>query len=289
LAERYYGKLSSPLKNRLLEFRSTHRPQQIDCGGESWTYYVGGSGDATVILLPGGLGVAEPWFDCMLEWESHFRVVALSYPCIREMRSAVDAIAATFQREGAQKRYLLGTSLGGEIAQAFLRDRPGELDKVILGNTGAANAVYGKKLERQLPLTRLFNIGFLFSLIKLAAKKRAASILRPYLGESELAFWLAYMNDIIENAYTRDLMQSQFNVLIQFARNYGGGIEVSSSTRMLILEADDDTMFSAERRSQLQASYPGASMKTFPNGGHLLAITRRDEYVNAITSFLLDE
>ena len=58
---------------------------------------------------------------------------------------------------------------------------------------------------------------------------------------------------------------------------------------MLILEADDDTMFSAERRSQLRASYPGASMKTFPNGGHLLAITRRDEYVNAITSFLLDE
>ena len=33
LAERYYSKLSSPLKNRLLEFRSTHRPQQIDCGG----------------------------------------------------------------------------------------------------------------------------------------------------------------------------------------------------------------------------------------------------------------
>jgi pimeloyl-ACP methyl ester carboxylesterase len=97
------------------------------------------------------------------------------------------------------------------------------------------------------------------------------------------------LNDIIENAYTRDLMQSQFNVLIQFARNYGGGIEASSSTRMLILEADDDAMFSAERRSQLRALYPWASMKTFLSGGHLLAITRGDEYVNAVSSFLLDE
>ena len=44
--------------------------------------------------------------------------------------------------------------------------------------------MYGKKLERRLPLTRLFNIGFLFSLIKLAAKKRAVSILKPYLRES---------------------------------------------------------------------------------------------------------
>ena len=87
----------------------------------------------------------------------------------------------------------------------------------------------------------------------------------------------------------RDLMQSQFNVLIQFARNYGGGIEASSSTRMLILEADDDAMFSAEWRSQLRTLYPWASMKTFLRGGHLLAITRGDEYLNAVSSFLLDE
>jgi len=106
------------------------------------------------------------------------------------MRSPVDAIAAVFQREGAQNRHLLGTSLGGEIAQAFLRDRPGELYKAILGNTGEANAAYGKKLERKLPLTRMFNAGFLFSLIRLAAKKRVVNILKPYLGESELAFWL---------------------------------------------------------------------------------------------------
>ena len=287
LQAHYYAHLHSPLKDRLLHFRESHRPFQMTSEQGSWTYLAGGAGAITLVLLPGGLGVAEPWFDCMLEWERSFRVIAISYPCIPNVNSAVNAISAVLERERASRCGLLGTSLGGEIGQAFLRDRPGELDSLILGNTGEANAKYGKKLQRLMPVTKLFQNGLAFSLIKRMAKKRVMSLLTPYISGDELAFWEAYMKDIIDNQYSPDLMKSQFNVLRDFACNYGGPIPAPPRTRTMIIEALDDKMFPGPRRQNLKALFPGAPVQTFAEGGHLLPITRRDQYVARVRDFIV--
>jgi len=282
----YYASVRSPLKDRLLHFRESHHTVQITGPEGTWSYFAGGDGDTTLVLLPGGLGVAEPWFDCMLAWERRFRVIAVSYPCIPNVGSAVRAISSVLEQEGTGRHCLLGTSMGGEIAQAFLRDRPGTLQALILGNTGEANAKYGKKLDSQMPMTRLFDNRLAFPLIKLVAKRRVLSLLTPYISGDDLAFWKAYMNDIIDNQYSPDLMKSQFNVLRDFATHYSGPIAVPPPTQMLIVESQDDKMFPAARRESLKALFPAARVKTFPDGGHLLAITRRDQYVAEVNDFI---
>lgn len=286
LHEHYYRGIRSPLKERLFHFRESHCAVQVDSNGDTWSYFVGGASETTLVLLPGGLGVAEPWFDCMLDWERHFRVVAISYPRIRDVSSAVRAISSILEREGGSRRCLLGTSLGGEIAQAFLRDRPLELTKIILGNTGEANADYGEKLRRKMPIIKLFDNRIAFSLIKLVAKRRVLGLVSPYVSGDELAFWKAYMNDIIDNQYSSDLMQSQFDVLRDFATNYSGPLELSPRTGMLIIEAEDDKMFSPVRRQSLKRFFPAARVKTFDRGGHLLPLTKRNEYVAEVSSFI---
>jgi pimeloyl-ACP methyl ester carboxylesterase len=284
--EKYYSGIRSPLKDRLVQFLESHPLQRIDASGERWTYFAGGSGKETLVLLPGGLGIAEPWFDCMLDWERQFRVVAISYPLVTSASSAVQAIATVLERESAGRSYLLGTSLGGEIAQAFLRQRPGQLSRVVLGNTGEANADYGKKLKRQMPLMKLFTTRFAFALLKVAARNRVLKLLKPYLSNDDLEFWTAYMTDVIDNEYSPDLMRSQFNVLQDFATHYTGAIKIPPATEMLIVEAEDDIMFSQERREKLKSIFPAARVKTYTGGGHLLAITKRSEYVADITKFL---
>lgn len=284
--ERYYYGIRSPLKDKLAQFLEGHPIQQISASGERWTYFAGGSGEETLVLLPGGLSIAEPWFDCMLDWERQFRVIAISYPCIANANSAIEAIEAVLKRESAKRSHLVGTSLGGEIAQAFLRKKPHRFSKIVLGNTGEANKDYGKKLERQMPITRLFSIRLAFALLRVAAKRSVLKLIKPYLPAEELAFWKAYMADVIDHEYSPELMRSQFNVLYDFATNYTGEIELPPATGMLIVEAEDDIMFPMQRRNKLKELFPAAQVKTFASGGHLLAITRRDEYVAEITRFL---
>jgi pimeloyl-ACP methyl ester carboxylesterase len=223
----------------------------------------------------------------MIDWESHFRVIAINYPAIADMQSAVRAISNILAKEAVGPAYLLGTSLGGEIAQAFIRERPREFAKVVLGNTGEANAEYGKKLKRQAPITRLFYTDVGFSLIKFAAKRRVMSLLAPYVSKGELGFWKEYMTEIVDRQYSTKLMRSQFNLLQDFAAKYADSSWTASDPKIFIIESDDDAMFTRERRERLKMLYSSARVKTFKRGGHLLPVTQKADYVKEVTAFLL--
>ena len=94
------------------------------------------------------------------------------------------------------------------------------------------------------------------------------------------------MNDIIENEYSPELMRSQFEVLRDFALHYPGAFPVLKPTDVIIIEAEDDKMFPPSRRKNLRSLLPGVKVKTFRQGGHLLAITRRDEYITEVRDFI---
>ncbi|NTV63442.1 MAG: hypothetical protein HGA65_07880, partial [Oscillochloris sp.] len=65
---------------QLAIFRSTHRPIRATLGGTEWSYIVGGSGKATLLLLPGAPGIAEMAFPYIAAFERRYRVIAPSYP-----------------------------------------------------------------------------------------------------------------------------------------------------------------------------------------------------------------
>jgi pimeloyl-ACP methyl ester carboxylesterase len=283
----YYDGVASPLKERLFRFRNSHPAKAIIVNGKSWQYYANINRDPTLVLLPGGLGIAEAWFDCMLQWESDYRVIAISYPAVDSVREVAAAIQAVLQREGAKQVALLGTSLGGYVAQALIREHPDLFTHVILGNTGVATPEYHRKLETQYPIAKLFINRYAFGLIKFAAKRKISESLGLLNGEDRI-FWKAYMTDVIDNHYSPGHMRTQFMVALDFARNHVSiAIDpIAGKERILIIEADDDNAIPKDRRDKLKGQFPEAQVKTFHRGGHLLPVTQRDEYVRTIGDFL---
>lgn len=283
----YYDGVTSPLKERLFRFRSSYPAKSIVVNGKSWEYFAKGESDPTLVLLPGGIGVAEAWFDCMLEWQGDYRVIAISYPAVDSVSEVISAIRAVLEREGAQQVALLGTSLGGYVAQALIRENPGTLTHAILANTGAATPEYHRKLEKQYPIVRLLINRFTFGMIKSASRRKVLEMLEFLKGE-EQAFWRAYMTDIIDNQYSCGNMLTQFKVALDFARRYVSVATdaIPGKEKILIIEAEDDSAISRERRRKLKDLFPAAQVKTFQHGGHLLPITQRDEYISTISKFL---
>lgn len=283
----YYDGVISPLKERLFRFRSSYPAKSITVNSKSWEYFAKGECDPTLVLLPGGIGVAEAWFDCMLQWQNYYRVIAISYPAVDSTGEVIAAIKAVLAREGAQRVALLGTSLGGYVAQALIRENPGMLTHAILANTGVATPEYRRKLEKQYPIVRLLINRFTFGMIRFAAKRKVLELLE-FLGGEEQAFWRAYMTDIIDNQYSCGNMRTQFKVALDFARSdvSGAAGATPGRERVLIIESEDDTAISKDRREKLKDRFPGAKVKTFQRGGHLLPITQRDEYVSTISEFL---
>ena len=50
------------LRQELAAFRSSHPLRRLKVEGIEWEYLLGGSGPASVVLLPGGLGVGDIYF-----------------------------------------------------------------------------------------------------------------------------------------------------------------------------------------------------------------------------------
>jgi pimeloyl-ACP methyl ester carboxylesterase len=75
-------------------------------------------------------------------------------------------------------------------------------------------------------------------------------------------------------------------LLIDFALHYDTKASEKQCVAMLIVVSEDDLYFKADSRAKLRALYPEAEVRSFNSGGHLLAITKRDEYVELVAEFV---
>src|ERR671937_706415 len=75
-------------------FRAVCATQQRLIDGHAWAYIQRGSGAQAVLILPGGLAVAETAFRYIQRLEARYRVLAPTYPeTMTTMAELVDGLA----------------------------------------------------------------------------------------------------------------------------------------------------------------------------------------------------
>jgi hypothetical protein len=97
---------------RLLKFRSEHPCKRINVAGVEWEYISGGNGTEILLVLSGGLRVAEATFGLIQMFEDTCRVIAPTYPPLNTMGEIVDGIAAILDAEQVSDVFVLGQSYG---------------------------------------------------------------------------------------------------------------------------------------------------------------------------------
>ncbi|HYJ78102.1 MAG TPA: alpha/beta hydrolase [Longimicrobiaceae bacterium] len=259
--------------------------QQQTVDGIEWSYSDRGPKQAEVLLvLPGALGAIDLAGAVLDGLAGDRRVVALAYPAVPTMTALCDGIVGLLDRLAISRADVLGSSLGGYVAQCLVRRHPDRVGHLVLSHT----FVLGPRDARRFRLANRISAWIPAPLFRALLRVRLRSVLRPLAraGRREdvdallrsaavgslTAATVARFNDwMMEGALA-------FPITPHDLAGHGGGV--------MIIESGDDPVIRPRDRAALRAAYPAARVCTFRGGGHATSLVMPDAYARAVTAFL---
>jgi len=287
LFDQIYREVPPEQKEQLRTFRVTHSVRYFEANNVIWHYITCGQGPETLVLLAGGVRFGEVWFQLIKALEHDYRLIVPTYPPLTTMADLVDGIAAILEIEQVLWTHMLGTSLGGCLAQCFVRKYPDWVDHLILSNTSVPSAMpatldyVSLKILSVLP-TRL---------LRLLTKHNLLKIMSMSVPDTDRAFWKAFWEEktILHIRHmTRSELMSPGKCLLDYAKNHTFSTDDLDGwpRKIAIIESDDDPAFKPPAREALRKLYPQAQVHTFPKAGHTPGYSNPEEYTAVVKRFL---
>jgi pimeloyl-ACP methyl ester carboxylesterase len=277
------GDIALDLSYRLESFRRTHPYKQIQVEGRKWRYIVGGQGERTLLLLPGGTLVPDTYFVLLEDLEQVYRVIVPAYAAVPTMAELVTGAAAILDREGVERAAVMGSSFGGYVAQCFVRANPDRVDRLILAVTGVRHFV-----SRAAPLYLLAQFMRVLpaSAVRFLMWRLWSTLVTT--SSEEQAFWLGLLREILTKQLSKANLVSVTEEIYDFSAHYHfhSGDLAAWPGKILILESDQDKAYSPAIRAETRAVYPQARAHTFQDAGHTAIMTSTDEFIATIVEFL---
>ncbi|MBI4771514.1 MAG: alpha/beta hydrolase [Chloroflexi bacterium] len=275
--EHVYARVDPQTVAALRAYRAGHPPRRLRVDGSLWQYFALGQGSEAVLFLHGMGGGGEIWWQQMAALQDRYRVLAVTYPPLGELAALSHGIMAVLEAEGVGKFSVVGSSLGGYLAQFLLSRHPERIRRALLGNTFPPNDVFASratpvwKLQPLLPewfLMRFFRgviAGQLYPASGHSALARATLLEQSYGGMSKAQFVARY-RCVLEKFAPPDVQ--------------------ASGAPVMIVEADNDPSVPEVLREKLKETYPSAEVHTLHNVGHFPYLNQPEEYTALIERLL---
>jgi pimeloyl-ACP methyl ester carboxylesterase len=263
-------------------FRAACQVERRTIDGHAWEYIRCGSGAEAVLILPGGLAVAETAFRYIGRLETHYRVLAPTYPeTISTMAQLAGGLAQLMQIEQIVRAHVVGGSYSGLVAQCLVRCAPKLVNKLVLADTGVPRRWRARQFGPLRPLMERAPL----PVLRLIARGSLAMFLRRL--PAQRAFWRRYFAKRVRTM-TRAAFASHLAVWRDFDRTYEFTARDLADWhgRILIVEAEHDGLFGRRERAALRALYPSAKLHTFARRSHGASLAYMDDYITVIERFL---
>ncbi|HEY0068425.1 MAG TPA: alpha/beta hydrolase, partial [Chloroflexia bacterium] len=138
------------------QFLPTHTFRYVDVNGTRWPYLVGGRGEQALVLLPGAPGRAEAAFEYVQAFEGNYTVISVGYPAdVATVEACLAGLVSILDAEGIERAHMVGGSYSGLLAQRFVRQYPGKVDRLVLSDTGVPRPERARKYRQYVRLLRL--------------------------------------------------------------------------------------------------------------------------------------
>lgn len=135
LAKLLAKSMSNALINRRNQFCKRSPEQRSRVNGREWGYIKAGSTGPALLLLPGTLGRADIFWNQIEALHGQAQILALTYPASGGIAEWGEDIVALMDTHSIQSATVLGSSLGGYLAQYFAAIKPELVDNLIAANT----------------------------------------------------------------------------------------------------------------------------------------------------------
>ncbi|HEU4494110.1 MAG TPA: alpha/beta fold hydrolase [Rubrobacteraceae bacterium] len=240
-------------------------------------------GEGPALLLIGGLGFGRwAWFRQIPAFSRHFRTIAFDVRGERELKGGVADLAAEsvvlLEHLRIKKAHVLGTSLGGFVAQELALVRPDLVDRLALVGTS-----YGRGGPETMSPWALADMIGLPSLNAekavrrglVAATSEAYRAQRPEEFE-QLVSWRLADSPSLSAYYDQLRAGARFDV----SRNVG---RITSPT--LVIHGSEDRFVPAANAAALAEEIPDARLRVLDDAGHLVFIERYADVNREVVNF----
>jgi pimeloyl-ACP methyl ester carboxylesterase len=254
-------------------------PEQAkEVAGEIWGVIdtKGPPGTPVLVMLPGTLGTARIFWNQIATLGGRIRVISLTYPLLDDVVWLSEALVRLLDRLGVGHASLLGSSLGGYLAQHFAARHAPRVDRLFIANSLCDPR--GNPSRR--PAEELRSIPA--EMHRRAILESVASWSEPEPIFSELK---SFLRDSGATLLSAEALKARVLAIA------GGGVvpEIPMpGNRIVIIDCEDDPLISPAVRDDVVRRYPGAERVRMPVGGHYPYITRPDAYTAVIERALLE-
>lgn len=282
--DRFYGEVSPDLRRRFVGFLGSHDLATAEIDGVRVPYYACGEGAPALLTFCGGHSTPYTLWETIATFETDRRVLAIDVSGFTSVGAFSNGVNTILDREGVDRVVLSGASLGGLLAQIYLKHNPDRADGVILMQTLALKPRSDRPLS--LALVRVLPE----ALLKWIFRKKIEGYFAQAMADPRAAergrFGLAHFNEVMANHFTRRKLANLLSLLVEFGRAGFTRADFEGwRGRALIVGSEDDPGF--DDVAWLVDAFPNAESHVFPTGlGHLPQLAHREKFDDLIRDFL---
>lgn len=281
------------------EFIKKHPKKTLSISNVTGKYISGGKSTTGFLIFPGGGQDMYSSYDLIEAYENKYKVISLSITGFLDLKTFFTFINRILEKEKINKVIVYGLSLGGFIAQHYVKANKKKVIKLILSHTATTKSkpvikkvmIPGKILHFFLPIIPI-------SLLRYLVKKNAGRI---QAGHSNiLDLWKKYTSksclekrtefskrfglDFLNREYLNSFYRLGTN-MERDEKTWDSNILKDWSKNILIIKAIDDPL--AQDDGMLKKYYPKAKEYIFNGTGHLTPFIQFEKMKRVIDKFIL--
>ena len=267
------------MTNLLIEdrdaFARAHPEKRETLGGRDWGVIdTGGDGQA-LVLIPGTLGRADIFWQQIAPLAPRLRVIALSYPEAGGITDWAGDLAALLDARGIEQAAVLGSSLGGYLAQYMAGTRADRVSHLFAANT--LHSVKG--LAAHPPYSA--------DLVAAPIEELRAGFLTAMQAWGEAHPEQADFVELLKGEVAGRIPEAEMRARLA-ALKHGPELPPVAlpAEALTVIEAADDQLLPEPMRAAVRARLPGATAFRFRWGGHFPYLLRPDLYAGIIAARL---
>lgn len=251
-------------------------------GNTSIDYDVVGEGPP--LLLIGGLGFGRwGWFRQVPAFARHFRTITFDVRGERTLENGVGDLVqeavSLLDHLGVKKAHVLGTSLGGFVAQELALLRPDLVDRLVLVCTSYG----GRGPETMSPRALSDMLGW--------GSFSPEGVVRRGLETATSEVYRAENEDEFERLVSWRLADSPSDAAYYEQAMAGAGFDLSRdvghiTSPTLVIHGSEDRYVPAANAAALAGAIPGAKLRVLDDAGHLVFIERFADVNREVVTFL---
>jgi pimeloyl-ACP methyl ester carboxylesterase len=248
---------------RLEIYRRAYAVRQIAVDGHVWSYRRTGTGGDPVVLLPGIEGGGSVFFEVALMLEAELELLMVTAPPMVALEALVDGHAAFLRAIGSPRVRVVGSSLGGYLAQALALRHRALVAQLFLVNT----FIDPTPLVSTLPPATVFEQ---MPAVQVAAKTLEPLLSAPALDAGQRAMRLV-MRELVGKEQPVEDFKARVLTLLGGPPLERAGLD---DANVVVVDDDHDLSIPHETRAAVRERYRGARQYVIDRGGHLPAIQR---------------